>query len=191
MRSRSKNLLAFHALLIVIISLIFLSEFSMTKANPSLSQPISLTEPAPLITPSTIAPAENYSVPPLSTLILKVEEPYGSAIGGLIYVKGGSGNDINFRVINSQGKIILDLDRISNETSFQFFADKTGNFTIIFDNEFSVFSSKEVDVFSYSYPKSLFEFAGYSSNILVIIFVAILFVAIIAFVVWLIRRKRK
>lgn len=62
----------------------------------------------------------------------------------------------------------------------------------LLDNEFSVFSSKEVDVFSYSYPNSLFEFAGYSINFWVIIFVALAFVVVLmAFVVWLIRRKRK
>jgi hypothetical protein len=189
-RNRSKNSSAF--LVLVIISLIVLPAFSTTKATASLSQPIPIAEPTPLIPPSTTAPAENYSVPPLSSLILKVEAPYGSAIGGLILIKGGSGNDINFRVINSQGKTILDYGRISSEKSFQFYADRTGNFTIIFDNEFSFFSAKEVDVFSYSYPNSLFEFGGYSVNFWVILFVALAFVVVLmAFVVWLIIRKRK
>jgi hypothetical protein len=141
--------------------------------------------------PSTIAPSENYTVPPLISLSLKVVQPYGSAIGGLIYIKGGNGNDINFKVVNSQGKIILDLGRISNEKSFYFYANKTGNFTFIFDNEFSVFSSKEVDVFSYSYPNNLFEFAGFSINFWVIILVVILIVTLMVLVVWLIRRKQK
>jgi hypothetical protein len=167
--------------------------FLSVKANPYSSQLTLLAQPTPyeLLPPSTIAPSENYSVPPLSSLSLKVVQPYGSAISGLIYIKGGSGNDINFRVVNSQGKIILDLGRISTEKSFQFFADKTGNFTMIFDNEFSVFSSKEVDVFSYSYPNNLFTYAGFSINFWVIILVFLLFVTLTVLVVWLIRRKQK
>lgn len=163
MGSRRKCLLVFLALLIVSISLIFLLEFSIAEAqtNPSFSQPTSLAKPTPyqlLPTPSTIAPSKNYTVPPLSSLNLKRSLTYGgassifSSCSGLIYIKGGSGNDINFRVIDPQGKIILDLGRISNEKSFYFYANKTGNFTFIFDNEFSVFSSKEVDVFQILIP---------------------------------------
>ena len=75
--------------------------------------------------------------------------------GGLIYIKGGSCNDINFRVIDPQGKTILDLGRISNEKEFFISPDETGDFIIIIDNEFSVFSSKEVAVFSATYPDNL------------------------------------
>ena len=123
-----------------------------------------------------------------------VDEPYGSSIGGLIYIKGGSGNDINFRVIDPQGKTILDLGRISNETSFHFYANKPGgDFTFIFDNEFSVFSSKELEVFSYTYPNYDFEFAGFSINFWAIILVVISVAALmtLALVVWLSRRKQK
>jgi hypothetical protein len=151
-------------------------------------------QPTPLTTPSTIAPSENYSVPPLSSLHLKVSLSPGlgpmGGCGGLIYIKGGSGNDINFRVIDPQGKTILDLGRISNEKEFYISPDETGNFTIIIDNEFSVFSSKEVDVFSYSYPDNLFEFAGFSINFWVITLVVILFITLAGLVVWSIRRKQ-
>jgi hypothetical protein len=188
--SKSRYFVAVLALLTV-ISPIFLSESSITNAAPSASKPIALNEPTPLIPPSTVASAENYSVPPLSSLSLKVAQPYGSVIGGLIHIKGGSGDDINFRVVNSQGKIIVDLGRVSKEKSFQFFADKTGNFTVVLDNEFSVFSSKEVEVFSNSYPTNLFEFAGYSINVWLIVFAAILFAALTALVVWLIRQKQR
>jgi hypothetical protein len=117
---------------------------------------------------------------------------YGESCGGSIYVKGGSGNDINFRVIDPQGKTILDLGRIINGTSFQFFATKpSGNFTFILDNEFSVVSSKEVNVFSNTYPKNLFEFAGFSINLLAISLVIIISVAsLVTLIVWLRRRKK-
>jgi hypothetical protein len=151
-------------------------------------------QPTPLTTPSTIAPSKNYTVPPLSSLHLKVSLSYGlgpmGGCGGLIYIKGGSSNDINFRVIDPQGKTILDLGRISNEKEFYFSPDETGNFTIIIDNEFSVFSSKEVDVFSYSYPDNVFEFAGFSINFWVIILVVILSITLAGLVVWSIRRKQ-
>jgi hypothetical protein len=151
-------------------------------------------QPTPLTTPSTIAPSKNYTVPPLSSLHLKVSLSLGlgplGRCGGLIYVKGGSGNDINFRVIDPQGKTILDLGRISNEKEFYISSDETGNYTIIIDNEFSVFSSKEVDVFSYSYPDNIFEFAGFSINFWVIILVVILFITLTALVVWSRRRKQ-
>ena len=99
MGSRSKALLAFLVLLIVSISLIFSVEFSITEAqtNPFSSQPTSLDQPTPLTTPSTIAPSKNYTVPPLTSLNLKRGLQYGEVCGGKIYIKGGSGNDINFK----------------------------------------------------------------------------------------------
>ena len=151
-------------------------------------------QPTPLTTPSTIAPSENYSVPPLCSLHLKVSLSHGlgpmGGCGGLIYIKGGNGNDINFRVIDPQGKTILDLGRISNEKEFYISPDETGNYTIIIDNEFSVFSSKEVDVFSYTYPDNVFEFAGFSINFWVIILAVILFITLTALVIWSRRRKQ-
>ena len=46
--------------------------FLSDKADPFSSQPTSLDQPTPLITPSAIVfPSENYSVPPLTSLILE------------------------------------------------------------------------------------------------------------------------
>ena len=111
--------------------------------------------------------------------------------GGLIYIKGGSCNDINFRVIDPQGKTILDLGRISNEKEFFIFPDETGDFTIIIDNEFSVFSSKEVAVFSATYPDNLFEFAGVSINVWAVILVVMSVAVLLTFVVWLSRHRKR
>jgi hypothetical protein len=116
--------------------------------------------------------------------------PHGGC-NGLIYIKGGSGNDINFRVINPQGKTILDLGRITNQNEFHISPDETGNFTIILDNQFSIFSSKEVNVFSATYPDNTFEFAGFSINFWAIILVTIISVAsLMTFFVLLSRRKK-
>ncbi len=81
--------------------------------------------------------------------------------GGLIYIKGGSGNDINLRVIDSQGKNVLDLGRISNEKQFYITPTETGNYTIIVDNEFSVFSSKDVALFSATRTNNIFRLLGF------------------------------
>ena len=163
------------------------SSYAIWKASDPASTPYEL------LPPSTIAPSENYSVPPLSSLSLKVHLIYGESCSGLIIIKGGSGNDINFRIIDPQGKVYLDFGRISNEKSFHFFTpNRPGNFTLVFDNEFSVFSSKEVDVFSNTYPDNVFEFAGFSITFWVIILVVILLVtSSVALVVWLSRRRQK
>lgn len=146
--------------------------------------------PYPLLTPSTIAPPKIYSVPPLSSLRLTIHLIHGEPFRGFVHIKGGSGNDINFGIINPDGKIILDLGRISNETSFKFYADKRGNFTIILDNEFSVFSSKEVNV-SNSYPNNLFEVAGFSINVWAIILVIISVAALLTFGVYFSRHRKR
>lgn|GEM_PF-4338592 len=142
--------------------------------------------------PSTVAPPKTYySVPPLSSLSLKINLGHGYPCSLSVYIKGGNGNDINLRIINPEGKIIYDLGRVSNGTSFKFYADKTGDFTIILDNEFSVFSSKEVNVFQGNITFSSFEFAGLSINFWVIILLIIItLVALMTFIVWL-RKRRK
>ena len=178
--------ISFALILVLLVATSSLVPFGIVDAQ---STPYKLSPP-----PSTFATSENYSVPPLTSLHLKIRlirVPEGWVTDGFVYIKGGSGNDINFRIIDQQGKIILDLGRISNGTSFHYQTDKTGNFTIILDNEFSVFSSKEVDVFSQGYPNTPLEFAGFSINFWVIIPVVMLFVTLMALVVWLIRRKHK
>lgn len=154
--------------------------------------PTPSTQPTPyqLLPPSTITSPNNYSVPPLSSLSLTAHLIYGEPCSLFINIKGGSGNDINFKIINPEGKIIHDLGRISNETSLKFYADKTGNFKIMLDNEFSVFSSKEVTVSSNRYPNNRFELAGVSINFWVIILVIVSLVALMTFIFWL-KKLRK
>lgn len=150
--------------------------------------------PYQLLQPTTVASPKNYTVPPLSSLNLNVSLPsFGGMLqsGGLIYVKGGSGNDINLRVIDPHGKTVLDLGRISNEKEFYITPYQTGNYTIILDNEFSVFSSKEVKVFSYTYPENGFEFVGFSINVLAIILIIVSIVVICLIVGLLLYRRHQ
>jgi hypothetical protein len=180
--------------LVLLALIIVMPCLTLPTVEPATTSPSPSAESTPhqLIPPSTIAPSKNFSVAPLSSLNMKVDLQYGESCGGLIIIKGGSGNDINFRIIDPQGKTYLDFGRISKEKSFQFFTpNRPGNFTLVFDNEFSVFSSKEVDVFSNTYPDNVFEFAAFSINLWVIIFVAISLTVLITFVVWLLKKKRR
>ena len=174
------------ALLLTLI--IAMSCLTFLTVKPASAQPT----PNQLLPRSTIAPPKtHYSVPPLNSLSLKINLGHGYPCKLLVYIKGGSGNDINLRIINPEGKIIYDLGRISNETSFKFYADQRGNYTIILDNEFSVFSSKEVSVLQGNITFSSFEFAGFSINFWVIVLLIIVsLVALMTFIVWL-RKRRK
>lgn len=176
--------------LIIVMPCLTLPTVKPETTSPSQNDPEST--PYQLMPPSTVAPPKNFSVPPLSSLNLNVGLQYGESCGGSIIIKGGRGNDINFRIIDPQGKIYLNFGRISNEKAFHFFTpNRPGNFTLVFDNEFSVFSSKEVDVFSDTYPDNVFEFAGFSINLWAIILAAISLTLLMTFVVWLLKKKRK
>lgn len=172
------------ALILIVIATISCLTFLTVK--PSSAQPT----PYQLLPPLTLSPSKTYySVPPLNSLSLKIYLGHGYPCSLLVYIKGGIGNDINLRIINPEGKIIYDLGRISNGTSFKFYADQRGNFTIILDNEFSVFSFKEVNVF-HSITFSNFEFAGFSINVWAIILVVISVATLFTFVVWLSRHRK-
>lgn len=164
--------------LIIAMSCLTLLTAKLANAQTTYASPTPSAQPTPyqLVPPTTIAPPKNYTIPPLSSLNLNVSlTSFGGMLksGGLIYVKGGSGNDINLRVIDPQGKTVLDLGRISSQKEFYITPYETGNYTIVLDNEFSMFSSKEVNVFSYTYPENAFELVGFSINILAIILVIV------------------
>jgi len=67
----------------------------------------------------------------------------GDKLSGSISVSGGSGNDINFQIQDPSGVIITSYSRTTS-TSFSFNADKAGTYTMIFDNSFSLITSKRV-----------------------------------------------
>lgn len=65
---------------------------------------------------------------------------------GSLAISGGSGNDIDFWVADPQGKIILDLGRVSQGKSFEFNTQASGTYTFHFSNTFSSISSKIVSL---------------------------------------------
>jgi hypothetical protein len=175
---------------LVVLFLFVLVFPSVSLVNVSASPTPSVqSTPYPLFSPSTIASLQYYSVPPLSSLSFTVQLRNQEPCYGAVYIYGGSGNDVNFKIVNPDGNVVRDFGRISNETFFKFYADKTGNFTFILDNGFSVFSSKEVALTKN--PFSVFEYAGLAINLWVIIpLIVLLAVLVTVFVVWL-RKRRK
>ena len=83
-----------------------------------------------------------------------IELFWGTRIHGLVYVQGGNG-DIDFRIIDSAGSILLNPGRISSGYEFKWQAPKTDFFHFKYDNSFSWFTTKTVgyriSLYYYSY----------------------------------------
>jgi hypothetical protein len=122
---------------------------------------------------------------------------------GSLSISGGSGNDIDFKVTDPQGTVIVGLGRVSQGRSFDFVAQQSGAYTFYLDNSFSIFSSKTVslsyDVVSPTPSPFLFGGNGDSAGsplgylfIIALIAVVIAIVVIVAVVVAVhVSRKQK
>ena len=130
------------------------------------------------------AGTETFTVPPLQEVVRTVGLSEGDKVSGSITVSGGSGNDIDFYVTDSNGNTILRYDR-ATQTSFSFAASTTGTYTMHFDNSFSIFSSKSVTL-DHTITKAILGLAPELFYLLVIIIVIVV-LAIVAFT--LKRRK--
>ena len=124
------------------------------------------------------AGTETFTVSPLQEVVRTVGLSEGNKVSGSITVSGGSGNDIDFYVTDSNGNTILRYDR-ATQTSFSFTASTTGTYTMHFDNRFSIFSSKSVTL-DYTVSKPILGLAPELFFLLVIIIVIII-VAVVAF----------
>jgi len=89
---------------------------------------------------------ETTQIPALSTETWTFNLNSGDSFSGSLSISGGSGNDIDCRVTDPQGTIILDLGRVSQGKSFGFTAQQSGAYTIHFGNTFSLLTSKTVAV---------------------------------------------
>ena len=86
-------------------------------------------------------------VEPLSSETLTFNMTYGKIFQCSLSVFGDDENSINFWVTNPDGKIILNLGRVTqNPKRFEFFAFKDGEYTLHFDNSFSSLITKEVSL---------------------------------------------
>ena len=128
-------------------------------------------------------------VSPLSEQMLIFNLQTGQKFTGSLAISGGSGNDIDFWIVDPQGTTILNLGRVSQGRSFDFTAQTSGAYTFHFSNGFSLLSSKTV---SLTYDVGLPSVFGFDIGQLLIIIgvVLILVIVIAALAVALHRRKR-
>ena len=87
---------------------------------------------------------ESFTVRPLQKYSFIMNLNAGDRVYGSISVSGGSANDIDFWVIDPVGAVIRNYGRVRYGASFDFTASREGAYTMIFDNSFSVFGSKQI-----------------------------------------------
>jgi preprotein translocase subunit SecG len=116
----------------------------------------------------------------------------GQRFSGSISISGGSGNDVNFWVTNPQGAKIVNSGRVSGGTSFDFTAQSSGAYTLHFDNAFSIFSSKSVQLtYDVTSPSGgLTGGSGLSLTLIIAVFAIAFILVLIIFVIALSRRGK-
>jgi len=106
---------------------------------------------ASLFVPVALAEVVTFTVPPLSYQTYRVTVSSGDRVTGSVSVSGGSGNDVDFRIIDPSGNQIASYGRITYKT-FEFTSSSGGTYQFVFDNSFSLISSKSV-TFEYTVHK--------------------------------------
>jgi hypothetical protein len=129
--------------------------------------------------------SETFTVPSLSQTVRTVNLSQGDSVSGSISVYGGSGNDIDFHVTDPNGNTILSYARVT-DTSFSFSASITGTYKMVFDNSFSLISSKSVTL-DYSVQPSVLGIP--LNTLLIIAAVVVVLIIIVAIGVVLSRRS--
>jgi len=86
---------------------------------------------------------QTFTVPALSQSTQTLSLNPGDVVEGSLTVTGGLTNDINFNVTAPNGNTIVSYARVT-QTSFTFQAETTGTYTLIFDNSFSLLTSRSV-----------------------------------------------
>ncbi|MCR3907037.1 MAG: emp24/gp25L/p24 family protein [Tenericutes bacterium] len=125
------------------------------------------------------------NVNPMTTNTLTFNLDKTQKVTGSLSISGGSGNDINFWITNPIGTTIVNLGRVTQGGQFEFTADQNGAYTMHFDNSFSIFSAKIVNL---SYDATLPTVAGTDPILLIVLVVVAL---IIVAVILSVRKKSK
>ncbi len=116
-----------------------------TPATPTLApRPTPTPTPQPTPTPLPVIYEDTIVIDPGAVIFVPISAQELNRIMGELTIEGGSGNDINFRIVDPFGNTIQDVGRISNQRSFAFVASVVGNYRLEFDNSFSIFSNKVV-----------------------------------------------
>ena len=95
-------------------------------------------------TPLPVTYEDTIVIDPGVVIFVPISAQELNRITGELTIEGGSGNDINFRIVDPFDNTIQDVGRISNQRSFAFVASVVGNYRLEFDNSFSIFSNKVV-----------------------------------------------
>lgn len=96
-----------------------------------------------LFFPVTNAASETFNVSPRSSKSVTISLYHREKIPFNLSVKGGSGNDINFQLIDPSGNVMISKNRIV-QLSLVYIVDNAGTYEFVFDNTFSILSSKQV-----------------------------------------------
>jgi hypothetical protein len=117
--------------------------------------------------------AETFTVPNFSVHTVTLDLNQGDSVTGSVSVSGGTGNDINLIIQEPDGNIVATYSHITS-SSFSFTASQKGTYKIIFDNTFSLLTSKSVTVdYSVNSPSSTLVIAVVAVIIIVVVIAAI------------------
>lgn len=98
---------------------------------------------------STISRVITLTVEPGSEKVVAIDLGQDDIFVAHVNISGGPNDDIDFRVTDPAENTFLDLGRVSRETPVSFQADRSGVYTLHFDNSFSLRSSKNVTLTYY------------------------------------------
>lgn len=115
----------------------------------------------------------------------------GDTVTGSISVSGGLGDAIDFWVTDPAGAQVLDFGRVSGGTEFSFSADRSGAYSLHFENGFSSTSSKTVTV-TYTLEKRVAPGLGIGpsdSSFIVFVVIVVVIVVVVAMAVAMLRGK--
>ena len=128
---------------------------------------------------------ETFQISPSLNKMYLFDLNSGRKVTGSFSVEGGN-NDITFKVTDPVGNTIIDLGRVAGGSSFEFTANRDGNYTVIFDNSFSISTTKTVTM---SYDVG-YTFLGIDLlNLLSIIAVVLIVIFVLAIALYLRSRK--
>jgi cbb3-type cytochrome oxidase subunit 3 len=129
---------------------------------------------------------ETFQVSPSKSMMYVFDLNSGRRVTGSFLVDRGN-NDINFKVTDPVGDTIVDLGRVAGGISFEFTASRDGNYTVIFDNSFSISTSKTVTM---SYDVG-YTFLGIDLlNLLSVIATILIVIFVLAIALYLLSRKK-
>ncbi|MEA2090005.1 MAG: emp24/gp25L/p24 family protein [Thermoproteota archaeon] len=126
---------------------------------------------------TALATTETLTVPPHQEITRTLSLREGDRVSGSISVIGGDENDIDFLVVDPDGIIVLQVERLTHK-DFSFNAEKSGTYVLRFDNSFSLLASKQVTL---NYDIKHYIMGIPQEQFFLLVIVAVIVIAIIVF----------